>query len=122
MDNHLKMDLESNSKEVSEPKTRLPVFPFSRDNQLNTDLESGSNGGYGDLEECVEEEATDLNATRKMKPARPLDYLPGHPRVKLKDTSSVFRFLMRDLCHEDLERVASRLWWMSKQDKRSISP
>jgi hypothetical protein len=46
----------------------------------------------------------------------------GHPRVFLHDRSKLRNFLMSELCSDDLDRVASRLWWMAKQDSGSISP
>src|SRR5947207_8821947 len=95
------------------------IFPFRRNHQLNTDLENNrgerrepennSNGGRDDLESYVEEGARDLKRTAKTKSARPLDYLPGHPPVKLKDTSFVFRFLVREFCNDDIDRVAGEL-------------
>ncbi|TGJ85220.1 hypothetical protein E0Z10_g3541 [Xylaria hypoxylon] len=47
---------------------------------------------------------------------------PRLPRVPLRDRSRVVDFLAEDLCSVDLDRIADKLWWMSKQDSRSISP
>ncbi|KAL8367881.1 hypothetical protein RB599_003680 [Gaeumannomyces hyphopodioides] len=30
--------------------------------------------------------------------------------------------LAREFCSDDLDRVADKLWWMSKQDSGNISP
>ncbi|SPO06921.1 uncharacterized protein DNG_09615 [Cephalotrichum gorgonifer] len=49
-------------------------------------------------------------------------YVPGHPHVSLDDRGRVGDLLVRDLCSDDLDRVADKLWWMSKQDSGSISP
>lgn len=48
--------------------------------------------------------------------------LPGHPRVKVQDRNQVLNFVERDLWSSDLEQMAPRLWWMSKQDSANISP
>lgn len=34
----------------------------------------------------------------------------------------VWDLLAREFCSDDLDRVANRLWWMSKQDNGNISP
>ncbi|CAP91133.1 Pc13g00640, partial [Penicillium rubens Wisconsin 54-1255] len=51
-----------------------------------------------------------------------LDYLPGHPRIKLGDEKGLFDFIRREVWSEDLESISGRLWWMSKQDGSNISP
>lgn len=51
-----------------------------------------------------------------------LPCLPGYPSVLLQNQSSLSRFLEYDLCSEDLDRVGEKLWWMSKQDSRNVSP
>ncbi|KAI1330213.1 hypothetical protein F5Y16DRAFT_363436 [Xylariaceae sp. FL0255] len=48
--------------------------------------------------------------------------IPGYPRVPLRDRIRVNEFLAGDLCSPDLDRIADRLWWMSKQDSSNISP
>ncbi|KAJ9130494.1 Subtilisin-like serine protease [Pleurostoma richardsiae] len=48
--------------------------------------------------------------------------LPGHPSVPLDDRQKVRDCLEGELWAEDMERVAHRLWWMSKQDSANISP
>ncbi|GKT93992.1 hypothetical protein CT0861_01521 [Colletotrichum tofieldiae] len=49
-------------------------------------------------------------------------HIPGHPRVRLSDQDNVRDFLTAEFCADDLDQVADRLWWMSKQDSRNISP
>jgi hypothetical protein len=49
-------------------------------------------------------------------------HVPGHPRVPLDDRSKVWDLLAREFCSNDLDRVANRFWWMSKQDSGNISP
>ncbi|KAL8295066.1 hypothetical protein RB597_005709 [Gaeumannomyces tritici] len=48
--------------------------------------------------------------------------MPGHLRVPLEDRSKVWDLLAREFCSDDLDRVADKLWWMSKQDSGNISP
>ncbi|KAJ6072952.1 hypothetical protein N7467_011037 [Penicillium canescens] len=66
--------------------------PFYKDDQLNSDLEAL------------------------------LDYLPGHPRIKMSDHKGVFDFIRQEVWSDDLESISGRLWWMSKQDSSNISP
>ncbi|KAH7016247.1 uncharacterized protein B0I36DRAFT_377841 [Microdochium trichocladiopsis] len=49
-------------------------------------------------------------------------HVPGHPRVPLEDRSKVWDLLAKEFCSDDLDRIANRLWWMSKQDSGNISP
>ncbi|SPO02530.1 uncharacterized protein DNG_05203 [Cephalotrichum gorgonifer] len=49
-------------------------------------------------------------------------HVPGYPHISLDDGGRVGVLLTRDLCSDDLDRVAHKLWWMSKQDSGSISP
>lgn len=49
-------------------------------------------------------------------------YLPGYPHVSLRDGHGLLEFLKREYCSADLDRVACKLWWMSKQDSGNISP
>lgn len=51
-----------------------------------------------------------------------LDYLPGHPRIKLSDHQGLFDFIRQEVWSEDLESISGKLWWMSKQDSGNISP
>ena len=48
--------------------------------------------------------------------------VPGHPRVHLDNKDELLRFLEKEFCSQDLDRLAPRLWWMSKQDSKNISP
>lgn len=48
--------------------------------------------------------------------------LPGLPRTSARDRHTLLDVLDREFCSEDLDRIAPRLWWMSKQDSASISP
>ena len=70
--------------------------PFTVASQLNDEL-------------CNREQKTNLN-------------LPGYSHIKLENQFEVRSFLHRQLVSSDLESIASRLWWMSKQDSASISP
>ncbi|GKT49558.1 uncharacterized protein ColSpa_09739 [Colletotrichum spaethianum] len=49
-------------------------------------------------------------------------HVPGHPRIRLDDHDKVRKFLATEFCAEDVDQVADKLWWMSKQDSRNISP
>lgn len=51
--------------------------------------------------------------------------LPDCPRILARNRPtflSVLDLLEEEFCSADLDRVAPRLWWMSKQDSASISP
>lgn len=48
--------------------------------------------------------------------------LPGQPRICLKDSLRLRRYLRKELWAGDLERMASRLWMMSTQSSANISP
>ena len=48
--------------------------------------------------------------------------LPGYPRILLDDHCKIREFLGRELVAKDLEILAPKLWWMSKQDSANISP
>ncbi|RYP93305.1 hypothetical protein DL770_000594 [Monosporascus sp. CRB-9-2] len=52
----------------------------------------------------------------------PTQCLPGYPRILLQDRRKVLEFLDEEFCSEDLNRMADKLWWMSKQDSSNISP
>jgi hypothetical protein len=107
-------------------------LPFEKNHQLNHELESNSeehrystsNGGTGHEKLEIDEDYVEklLKIRAKKGPKTPLDYLPGQPRIKLNDTPKLFKFLVREFCNADVDLVADKLWWMSKQDKRSISP
>ena len=47
--------------------------------------------------------------------------LPGYPRISFQDRHELLGFLKKEFCSADLDRIASRLWWMSKQDSANIS-
>ncbi|RYO96492.1 hypothetical protein DL765_011581 [Monosporascus sp. GIB2] len=58
--------------------------------------------------------------TRELdEPAR---HVPGPPRVPLEAQGKVWDLLANEFCSDDMDRVAHRLWWMSKQDSGNISP
>ncbi|KID77541.1 uncharacterized protein G6M90_00g096270 [Metarhizium brunneum] len=69
--------------------------PFAAEHQLSRDLDDGSS-------------------------RRPV--LPSHPDVSLHDRGQLRDHLTSEFCSDDLDRVADKLWWMSKQDSRNISP
>ncbi|KAJ5628829.1 hypothetical protein N7490_011057 [Penicillium lividum] len=48
--------------------------------------------------------------------------LPGYPRIKTNDTQGLYEFIFKELWSSDLEAMANRLWWMSKEDGSNISP
>lgn len=50
------------------------------------------------------------------------NHLPGHPRVKINDIGSLYKFLDQELWPEELETMSSKLWWMSTQSSGNISP
>ena len=50
------------------------------------------------------------------------DVLPGYPRLRLHDVKILFSFLESHLFSPDLERIADKLWWMSMQNNKNISP
>ncbi|KAK3371803.1 hypothetical protein B0T24DRAFT_630439 [Lasiosphaeria ovina] len=66
----------------------------------------------------------DLDDDDQSKPANRVAsrHLPGDPRVLCKDGPGVLEFLEKEYCSADMDRVASKLWWMSKQDSANISP
>ncbi|KAF6828342.1 hypothetical protein CMUS01_08632 [Colletotrichum musicola] len=47
--------------------------------------------------------------------------LPGWPRPLGNGQPDVLQVLRKEFCSDDLDRMADRLWWMSKQDSRNIS-
>ncbi|CAJ2504429.1 Uu.00g118230.m01.CDS01 [Anthostomella pinea] len=68
--------------------------PFASEHQLNWDLDNN-----GPLTQC----------------------LPGYPCILLQDRRKLWEFLDQEFCSKDLNQMASRLWWMSKQDSANIS-
>lgn len=48
--------------------------------------------------------------------------LPGYPCLSLDGKEDLSNFILHEFCSEDLDRLAPRLWWMSKQDSKNISP
>ncbi|KAJ5674367.1 uncharacterized protein N7477_004301 [Penicillium maclennaniae] len=76
----------------TQTETSSVPCPFHKDDQLNDDLDTS------------------------------LNYLPGHPRIKVGDETGLFDFIRREVWSEDLESISGRLWWMSKQDSSNISP
>jgi hypothetical protein len=78
---------------MTEPtETPLLQCPFQKADQLNNDIDSS------------------------------YDCLPGQPRIKIDDHTSLYNFIRQDVWSEDLEAISSKLWWMSKQDSGNISP
>ncbi|KAK8862168.1 hypothetical protein PGQ11_008403 [Apiospora arundinis] len=49
-------------------------------------------------------------------------HLPGYPHIALDDPCRIWNFLNEEFCSKDLDKMADKLWWMSKQDSASISP
>ncbi|EPS29041.1 hypothetical protein PDE_03988 [Penicillium oxalicum 114-2] len=52
----------------------------------------------------------------------PARHVPGHFHVPLDQRSRVWDLLAEEFCSNDLDRIADKLWWMSKQDSGNISP
>ncbi|KAJ6102457.1 hypothetical protein N7486_004884 [Penicillium sp. IBT 16267x] len=73
-------------------ETTASPCPFDKDDQLSSDLDAS------------------------------LDYLPGHPRIKITNYEGLFDFIRQEVWSEDLETISDSLWWMSKQDSSNISP
>lgn len=48
-------------------------------------------------------------------------YLPGHPRVQLRDLHGIKEFLQAELITTDLNKLAPHLWLVAKQDSQHIS-
>ncbi|KAI9799049.1 MAG: hypothetical protein M1833_004243 [Piccolia ochrophora] len=71
---------------------------------------------------CPFLEVNQLNSDLNEHLSNIAKHLPGHPRVPLQDKEGLLVFLESELCSRDLERLAPRLWWMSKHDSHSISP
>ncbi|KAF4466788.1 subtilisin-like serine protease [Fusarium albosuccineum] len=62
-----------------------------------------------------------LEAQLTREPNRPARYVPGHPRVPLRFEATQ-DLLASDLCPDDLDRIADKLWWMTTQNHANISP
>jgi hypothetical protein len=73
--------------------------PFCAEHQLNSELDEGKAG-----------------------PGTPAHHLPGYPHIPLTDRRHIWAFLLEEFCSDDLDKMADRLWWMTKQDSASISP
>ncbi|PNH44572.1 hypothetical protein VD0004_g3151 [Verticillium dahliae] len=74
-------------------RTRRP--PFDKSHQLTPDAEEKSEGAK---------------------------QVPGYPRVSLNDRSRVLDFLTEEFCNDDLDKMAGKLWLMSRQSSENISP
>jgi hypothetical protein len=48
--------------------------------------------------------------------------LPDYPRISLQNEALMLDFLEKQYCSPDLDRIADKLWWMSKHDSANISP
>jgi hypothetical protein len=72
-------------------ETSLLPCPFHKDHQLNDEFDAS------------------------------LDYLPGHPRIRLSDYKGLFNFIRQEVWLEDIESMLGRLWWMTKQNSGNIS-
>ncbi|CAJ2508647.1 Uu.00g136730.m01.CDS01 [Anthostomella pinea] len=46
----------------------------------------------------------------------------GYPYILFEDRRKLWEFLDQEFCSKDLNQMANRLWWMSKQDSANISP
>lgn len=77
---------------------------------------------YGSRIGCPFTLSTQLNDELRNHERHPSPSLPGYPRIKLDNPPEVTSFLHRQLISSDLEKIAPKLWWMSKQDSASISP
>ena len=73
--------------------------PFCAEHQLNSELDESQAG-----------------------PGTPAHHLPGYPHIPLTDRRRIWAFLLEEFCSNDLDKMADRLWWMTKQDSASISP
>ncbi|KAL3432324.1 hypothetical protein BDV09DRAFT_174414 [Aspergillus tetrazonus] len=89
------MILGRNRRMAASKQTRVTEPPFPVTDQLSADLDAG----------CLTKQ-----------------YLPGYPLVQLQDQCGLLGFLEREYCSTELDQVADKLWWMSKQDCGNISP
>ncbi|EEY18518.1 conserved hypothetical protein [Verticillium alfalfae VaMs.102] len=74
---------------------KIQKCPFKESRQLAVNVEEGSQEGK---------------------------QVPGYPRISLSDRSEVLDFLTQELCNDDLDQMADKLWWMSRQNSQNISP
>ncbi|KAL8377947.1 hypothetical protein RB595_008572 [Gaeumannomyces hyphopodioides] len=51
-----------------------------------------------------------------------MNHLPGYPAISLADGDGLAEFLSQEFVSVLQDKLAPRLWWMSKQDSSSISP
>ncbi|CAJ2513958.1 Uu.00g020770.m01.CDS01 [Anthostomella pinea] len=63
-----------------------------------------------------------LDLHKDLGSSRPAHHLPGYPHIALDDRHRIWGFLDEEFCSDDLDKMADRLWWMTKQDSASISP
>ncbi|KAL4756336.1 uncharacterized protein BDW70DRAFT_154277 [Aspergillus foveolatus] len=87
--------LDTQGTMAASKQTQVVKPPFPVRDQLSADLDAGS-------------------LTRQ--------YLPGYPLIQLQDQYGLLNFLEREYCSTDLDQMADKLWWMSKQDCGNISP
>ncbi len=89
-----------NSRKAADVAVSSVKCPFPVEHQLNNELDHGQ--------------------PDTLRPVQ--DHLPGHPGVRLDEREELFNFLETEFRSPDLEQLAPRLWWMSKQDSANISP
>ncbi|KZZ87460.1 hypothetical protein AAL_08371 [Moelleriella libera RCEF 2490] len=58
----------------------------------------------------------------EMNGEKAVSHLPGYPHIPLEDSHRIWSFLHSEFCSDDVDHLADKLWWMSKQDSASISP
>ncbi|KAL8308787.1 hypothetical protein RB593_006883 [Gaeumannomyces tritici] len=56
------------------------------------------------------------------QPDTATSHLPGYPAISLADGDGLAEFLSQEFISALQDKLAPRLWWMSKQDSGSISP
>ena len=71
------------------------------------------------MAQCPFDKNTELNESA-IEQGR--DHLPGYPCIQLRHSKKLLSFLEQNLFSPDLEQIADKLWWMSKQDSKNISP
>ncbi|CAJ2507907.1 Uu.00g090930.m01.CDS01 [Anthostomella pinea] len=70
---------------------------------------------------CVEHQLK-LDLYKDLGSSRPVHHLSGYPHIALDDWHRIRGFLDEEFCSDDLDKMADRLWWMTKQDSASIYP
>ena len=95
---------------------------MSHSKELDSLHTQSLSGGVGSSFKCPFSAQDELNNELSVNTLHIMQHLPGHPRVNLRDHKEMMTFLESDLCSKDLEQLAPRLWWMSKQDSGNISP